>query len=330
MASKVKLGLIGCGGIMNAHVRQLAPVRSATIAAMADPIKASLARLVERQPHLSELPVFADYEEMLGAVDLDGVIIASPHTVHYQQVMTCLDRGLHVLVEKPMVCRVDHAKDVIRKSRQKRRVLMLAYQRHYFPAFRKAREIVSSGAIGRVTYVAGLQAQEWLRGTRGSWRQDPALSGGGQLNDSGSHLLDIVLWVTGLTPDTVYAEIDNRGTKVDILSSLSVRFKGGAICNLAVVGDAPTWWEEVTYYGEKGALYIRDNELLLQQVGRKVRTTKPKAGARSLGNADKNFVNSILGREEPQTPPVWGLRVIQLTEAAWESARTGKVAKVKQ
>ena len=139
--------------------------------------------------------------------------------------------------------------------------------------------------------------------------------------------------MSNLTPASVYAQIDNRGSRVDINSGLTVRFREGAIASIAVVGDAPGWWEDVTYYGEKGALYIRGDRVTLQ-------LPNPKGwGARSedvtdrvkyRGNADKNFVDSILGRDEPQTPPIWGLRVIQLTEAAWESARTGKPAKVKQ
>jgi len=330
---KVRLGLIGCGGIMRMHLNQLAPVRAAQVVGLADPSEASLQRITGAFPHLAKLPSFADYGDLLDAVEMDGVIIASPHTTHYEQIMTCLDRGLHVLVEKPMTCSVDHAKAVIEKSQQKKRILMLAYQRHFFPAFRSARKLVAGGKIGRVTYVAALQGQEWLLGTRGSWRQNPKLSGGGQLNDSASHLFDIILWVSDLQPAQVYAKIDNRGARVDINSSLTVGFKGGAVASIAVVGDAPGWWEDVTYYGEKGAVYIRDNRILLQtRTGEgfgKLKSEDVTDKVRYRGNADKNFVDSILGKDEPQTPPVWGLRVIQLTEAAWQSARLGKPVAVK-
>jgi len=329
MAKQVKLGLIGCGGIMSMHVDQLAPVKAAKIVGLADTSEDMLRRLVGRHPHLDGLPWFSDYREMLKEVPMDGVIIATPHTLHYEQIMTCMDRGLHVLGEKPMVCSVRHAKAVMRNSERKGLIFMLAYQRHFSPAFRYAKQLVAEGKIGKVTFVQALQAQEWLRATAGTWRQDPTLSGGGQLNDSASHLLDIILWVTDLVPNTVYAEINNRGTKVDILSGLAVRFRGGAIGSLAVVGDAPSWWEEVTFYGEKGALYVRDNRLLLQTGSPKAKTTDVTERKRYRGDADKNFVDSILGRDEPQTPPIWGLRVTQLTEAAWESGRTGKPAKVK-
>jgi predicted dehydrogenase len=332
MASRVKLGLIGCGGFMRAHVWRLAGVKSARIEALVEPSRRNLKRFLGHHPELADLPTFASHGEMLGRVELDGVVIASPHSSHYEQIMDALGRGLHVLTEKPMVSDVRQAKAVIAKAKRKRRILMIGYQRHYSPAFRLARDTIASGKLGRVTFVAALQAQDWLRGTKGTWRQDPVLSSGGQLNDSGSHLLDVILWVTDLTPDVVCAQIDNRGSKVDILSGLAVRFRGGAIGSIAVVGDAPGWWEDVTFYGEEGSLYVRGDRLLLR--------TRTKSGAakdqditkrlRYKGDPDKNFVDAILGRDEPQTPAICGLRVAQLTEAAWESARLGKPVKVKR
>lgn len=332
MAGRVRLGFIGCGGFMREHVGRLAAVTAARIEALAEPSKRNLKRFLGHHPELADLPAFGSHTDMLQEVELDGVVIASPHSCHYQQIMDALDHGVHVLTEKPMVDSVQQARTVIRKAKRKDLVLMIGYQRHYFPAFRLAREMLTSGKLGRITFVAALQAQDWLRGTKGTWRQDPALSSGGQLNDSGSHLLDALLWLTDLTPDVVCAQIDKRGSKVDILSALTVRFRGGAIGTIAVVGDAPGWWEDVTFYGEDGSLYVRDNRLILQTRGRGggVKRQDITDRLRYKGDPDKNFVDSIRGKDEPQTPAVCGLRVAQLTEAAWESARLGKPVKVRR
>ncbi len=333
MARKVKLGLIGCGGFMHSHVNQISEVKSAQIAALVDPSRRNLRRLVGSHPSLAEVPTFGDYREMLAEVEIDGAVIASPHSAHFEQVMGCLDAGVNVLCEKPLVCRVEQARRVIRKAKQKGLVAMVSYQRHFSPAFRYARKLIGEGKLGRVTLVSALLAQEWLRGTKGTWRQDPELSCGGELNDSGSHLIDIILWVTGLAPETVFARIDNCGTKVDILSALTFTFKGGAIGNLSVAGDAPGWWEDITFYGEKGALYYRDGRMFHQVPGRRMRggaqVTEVTKKLRYRGTPDKNFVDSILGRDEPQSPPECGLRVAQLTEAAWESARLGRPVRVR-
>jgi len=332
MPRKLKIGLIGCGGIMDWHVRNYQAIKQAEIAALTDTNKAQMTAVVERHPDLSGKPHFSDYRKMIEKVDLDGVVIATPHSFHFDQIMTCLDAGLHVLTEKPMVCSVADAKQVIKKAEKTGKVMMISYQRHFSPAFRLAKKMIGEGKLGKLTFVAALQAQDWLRGTRGAWRQNPKLSCGGQLNDSGSHLVDIMLWVTGLEPESVFARINNCGAKVDILSALTLRFKGGAIGTMSVVGDAPGWWEDITFYGEEGGMYVRRDQLLHSYRGKKRWSAELKeltAKSKYSSNFDKNFVDSILGKDKPQTPPICGLRVIQLTEAAWESARVGQPVKVK-
>jgi len=332
MPRKVKIGLIGCGGIMDWHVRNYQAINQAEIAALTDTSKPQMSAMVGEHPQLQGLPQFTDYRKMIERVDLDAVVIATPHSFHFDQIVTCLGAGLHVLTEKPMVCSVAHAKQVIRKVEQTGNVMMISYQRHFSPAFRLAKDMIEKGRLGELTFIAALQAQDWLRGTKGAWRQDPKLSCGGQLNDSGSHLVDIILWVTGLTPDTVFAQINNRGAKVDILSALSLKFRGGAIGTMSVVGDAPGWWEDITFYGEEGGLYVRRDQLLHSYRGKKQWSAELEeltAKSKYRSNFDKNFVDSILGKDKPQTPPICGLRVMQLTEAAWESGRTGAPVKVK-
>ncbi len=332
MARKVRLGLIGCGGIMHWHVDNYQSIRQAEIVAMTDPDESKIAAIVDKHPELEGRPQFSDYRNMIEQVDLDGVVIATPHSFHFDQIMTSLDTGLHVLTEKPMVCSVADAKQVMKKAEKTGKVMMISYQRHFNPAFRLAKKMIKEGKLGKITFVTALQAQDWLRGTKGAWRQNPKLSCGGQLNDSGSHLIDVVLWVTGLTPESVFARIDNRGSKVDILSALTLRFKGGAIGTMSVVGDAPGWWEDITFYGEEGGLYVRRDQLMHSYRKRtwQAELKELTGNTKYLNNFDRNFVDSILGKDEPQTPAICGLRVMQLTEAAWESARTGKLVKVKQ
>ncbi|MFB3879788.1 MAG: Gfo/Idh/MocA family protein [Armatimonadota bacterium] len=338
-AGKVRVGLIGCGNIMGAHISNLSALKQARVVALADTRRAQLVATVAKHPELEGVPLFSDYRKMIKNVDLDGVVIATPHSFHFEQITACLKAGLHVLIEKPMVCSVQHAKQVVKLAEKTGKVLMISYQRHYSPAHRLVKRMIEQGKIGKLTYISAVQAQDWLRWTKGGWRHNPKLSCGGQLNDAGSHLIDGLLWVTGLQPESVFAEVNNRGTRVDIISGVTVKFKGGAIGTLAVVGDAPGWWEDLAFFGEEGTLYLRRDYLRMRD-DRLIKVTRgsklfsadveeiPVKSTYS-SNADKNFVNSILGKDEPQTPPIYGLRVMQLTEAAWESARTGAAVKAR-
>ena len=327
MPKKLRVGLIGCGGIMRGHAQRLLELPEAEIAALTETNQEHLARFQQAVPQTAELLSFRDYRKMLLKVPLDAVVIATPHTLHFQEAMDALDHGCHLLVEKPMVCRVDHAKQLIAKAKRKRKVLMISYQRHYQPAFRYAKQLVEEGKLGKLTYITALQGQNWY-GQRLTWRGDPKLSGGGQLNDSGSHLLDIILWVTGLVPQEVFAYINPIKARVDILSALSMKFKGGAIGTLSIVGHFPGWREDVTFVGMEGAMFIRDGRLLLERSGEGLKDVTEQCQYHN--SADRNFILSILGKEKPQVPGICGLRVIQLTQAAWQSGAKGKPVQVEQ
>jgi len=317
---KVRVGMIGVGGIARYHLNQLLETPDAEIVALNDVNHARLAAVCEQVPQLSEVPTFERYEDMLSSVEMDAVEISTPHTLHFEQAMAALDRGLHVMVEKPMVCRVDHAKELIRKAEGKKRVLIVAYQRHFQPQYRYIRKTVQEGGLGEITYVAALQCQQWKRGTKGTWRQDPALSGGGQLNDSGSHLLDAILWTTDMAVASVHAFIDNLGCPVDINSAVGMRFASGAQGTVSIVGDAPCWYEDFTIWGTKGVMFYRNGALTHCDESGEI--TEP-TDLPPAGNVDKGFIDCILGKDINWVPGTCGLRVIELTEAAWQSAQSG-------
>lgn len=312
---RIRIGFIGSGGNARHHMGQVLGLSEASIVAIADPNPAMIQAARRQHAALADTPAFADFRRMLDTVPMDAVEISTPHTTHKEQILEALARGLHVLCEKPLVCSVADALEVISARDAARKVCLLSYQRHYQPEFRYIRSRIASGDLGPVTFVSALQCQNWKNGTRGSWRQDPALSGGGQLNDSGSHLLDIILWVTGLAVDSVSAYIDNCGTPVDINSALSMRFKGGAQGNISIVGDATDWHEDVTIWCEKGFFLMRNGRLQVCDPSGRYSFDNMRGGS----FPDRNFIDAIRGRDDVQSPFECGLRVIELTEAAWRS-----------
>ena len=323
MADKIRVGMIGMGGFMNTHSEALGKIADVTVVAITDPEARNRANHKARHAHLADAAEYDDYQAMLAKEKLDAVVIASPHTVHFEQVMACLDKRLHVLVEKPMVCQVDHGVRVVKKVRKTGLVLTIGYHRHTDGTYRYVRREIAAGRIGKVQALSAFQCQEWKKATAGKWRQVPDLSGGGQLNDSGSHLVDIVLWMTGLQAEVVSAQIDNCGTQVDINSAVSVRFTNGAVGTLTVIGDAPAWWEDISIVGDEGAFHIRQGEGITQQVGFRDAQMAVKADRLGSESVSFDFIRAVKGEGEPVAPAECGLRVIELTEAAWKSAAAG-------
>ena len=324
MGETIKFAVIGTGGMAQGHIEKLLTLPEVKLAAFADISEASIARTQARHGNaVAAVPTFSDYKEMLQTVKPDAVLIATPHTLHFPMAVDCLEADCHVLLEKPMVNKVTEAHSLLAKIEETKKVVALGYQRHSLPHFRYIREKIASGEFGQVQFINALQQQGWRKGTTGSWRQDPAQSGGGQINDSGSHLLDIVLWTTGLAPETVAAFMDKRGTPVDINSALSIKFTNGAHGNISVVGDAAGWYEDITIWCDKGSFYVRNDGSFRVQ-GTDGKTSSPELSEMPDGSdVITNFVHGIHGTEEIAAVPINGLRTIELTEAAWESAASG-------
>ncbi len=326
MSDKIRVGFIGAGNIAAGHALRLQQSGLAEIVALADPSPASIERLKERCPELADTPVFSDYREMLEKAPLDAVEIHSPHCFHPRQILDSLDAGKHVLCEKPLTSSVPEAHEVIAKRDATGKVLMISYQRHFVPAYRHMREQALSGNLGDICTVALLLTQGWLRNSAGTWRQDPKLSCGGQLNDSGSHVVDMMLWCSGLRAREVYAQMNKFHLDVDVDSATTVRFESGAIGNVTVLGSTPGYWEMFGIYGTEGSV-MYDNVGGLQQHLVGGQPEKLDLGE-PTNNPDLNFLRAIRGEEEVEVPAECGLRVIELTEAAWRSAELDQPVRV--
>ena len=322
MSTKLRLGFIGVGGIAGGHYERLQKTGQADIVGLVDPDPAALKRFFRRYPTARDIPRYENHATLLREADLDGVLVLTPHACHYEQIGDALKQGVHVLSEKPLVCKSADAQRLIKLAAKTGKVLSLSYQRHYDPVFRYMRSEIQRGALGDIQFVQAMQAQEWLRLTRDTWRQSLALSGGGQLNDSGSHLIDIVLWVTGLEVSEVFARGESFGCEVDVNSAITLRFRNGALGNLSIIGNAPTWHEDHSIIGAKGAFYLRQDGTLLQQgptgKPRKVRLPRYRE------NPDSNFLQCIRGKAVTETPPECGLATLRATEAMWRSMERGK------
>lgn len=317
---QVRVGLIGVGGFARYRVGNLLKVSGVTITAMADTSADNIAKMKETHPATSGAKEFSDYKELLNQDDVDAVMIMTPHTQHVTQILDSLNAGKHTCVEKPMVTTVDDAHKVIAARDKSGKVGMVSYQRHFDSTYRKIKSMIESGEAGDVQFISGLNCQEWKVGTKGTWRQDPALSGGGQLNDTGSHFVDIMLWSTGLEAETVTAFGDNRGTLVDIDSAVAIRFKNGAVGTISIVGDATNWHEDMTVMCTKLGFFVRAGKLTVRNLERDQIVYEQVGGG---STPDQHFIDCITQGIPCESPFESGLEVIRLTEAAWKSMERG-------
>ncbi len=326
MAKKrLKVGLIGCGSnMMHAHLPALEADGAVDIQGVADPVRSAAEGLMDRWG--DALPYYSDCRGLLRDKALDAVLISTPHRDHYAHVRRALECGLHVLVEKPLVIAPRHARALTDLASRRRRLLVVAYQRHWMAPYVYARELVQGGKLGRVRGIVGYVTQRW--GSLAGWRLDPELSGGGMFMDTGSHLVASMLWVTGLRPRVVSAAMDNAGKRVDINAVLQLRFENGALGTLNTFGNAARHDERLAISGSEGSLVIRLHQWRMKSVllndeplvlPRRIRQETPDAAFfRWIRNGGKGYEK-----------PAFALQVSRLTEAAYRSAARNTPVRVR-
>ncbi|MBI3465437.1 MAG: Gfo/Idh/MocA family oxidoreductase [Planctomycetes bacterium] len=215
----MNLALIGCGAIARLHAQRLLADPRARIVDLCDLDLAATRQL--RDELTLDARVFSDLPGMLGSCVLDAVVICTPTLLHFDQVLTCRQRGLHVLCEKPLADTRERIVQLIELSRACGPVLSVSYQRRYDAIYRTMRREVQSGRWGPVQSVTTHSAERWQQTIAGTWRDDPQVNPGGFLGDAGSHKIDMLFFVTGLAPVEVFAHSQRRGSRVEIVTTVS-------------------------------------------------------------------------------------------------------------
>lgn len=319
----VRIAMIGVGGMARHHLRTLTTYEDAQVVAYVDPSDESLARADESYPALAGIPRYSDYRDALAAGGFDAVLICSRHADHYTQVVDCFDAGLHVLCEKPLVMNEEETRAVIEARDRSGKIGLVGYQRRVEPVFLKISERLKSGDLGAVQMIHTNLGQSWKHFTKGTWRQEPEISGGGCMNDSGSHVINTMLWFAGEEPATVSAFIDNRSTLVDIDSVIRFEFPSGAVGSLVVSGAAPHWLEETTLWCEKGALLLRKGELDEHPLGGE--PVEHRDLTSPWDTIGRHFLDAISKGEPIQSTFEQARAVMRTTQAAYRSAREGGI-----
>jgi predicted dehydrogenase len=317
--------IIGAGGMARHHIRRMLQQTATTsIPVVCEPSPASYSAAAAlfteagleppaNEPSLERL--LANYGDRL-----DAAFIITPHAYHHDQAVACLERGLDVLLEKPMVMNAAEARDLIAIRDRTGKLLVVAFQGSLSPQIRTAARMLRSGELGPILGISGVVWQGWGPGTAGTWRQQPELAGGGFMFDTGAHMLNTVSDLAGEEFTDVAAWLNNYGRPVDTLASVMGRLASGAYVTLHGCGEAiPSGHSEVHVFCTRAILRagIWGERLDLQRHGAK--TLRKVKLPPSLG-AWEQFVAVRKGQMDNPCPPEVGLRMAKLWDAIKASA----------
>src|SRR4051794_25307802 len=199
--SRVRVGFIGVGSMARYHLTDMLGRADTEVTAICEPSDgaASAAGELFRRHGIEVPPNEPDWRRFLEVYGegLDAVFIITPHALHHLQAMACLEAGIDVLLEKPMVMTATEATSLIETRDRTGRLLVVAFQGSLSPQVREASRLLRSGQLGPILNVNAMVWQDWGSATSGTWRQQPALSGGGFLFDTGAHMLNTVADLAG-------------------------------------------------------------------------------------------------------------------------------------
>jgi predicted dehydrogenase len=266
-----------------------------------------------------------DLERLLARYggELDAAFIVTPHALHHDQTVACLEAGLDVLLEKPMVVNAAEACSLVETRDRTGRLLVVAFPGSLSPQVRLASAILRSGQLGRIWNISATVWQNWGPNTEETWRQMPELAGGGFLFDTGAHVLNTVADLAGEDFLEVAAWLDNNGRPVDTRAAVMARLGSGVLVTINACGEAiPSCSSDIRVFAEKGILRtgMWGERLDLQRKGG--HQLRPVRVPASLGVWEQ-FLAVRAGLMPNPCPPEVGLRMTQLWDAIRASAAQG-------
>lgn len=226
MAETIRWGILGCGHIAKKFATDLLLVKEARLVAVGSRTMAKAKAFAESFPvdHIHD-----SYEALATNPEVDVIYIATPHSLHYEDTLLCLQHGKAVLCEKPFALNSRQTKAMIELAREKKVFLMEALWSKFLPQYNKLQALLQAGKLGTVKSVLASFGFRPLQPVSPRL-YDPAL-GGGSLMDIGIYNVFMVMSILG-KPDTIEASMTPAPTGVDEQCAVLFKYKDGAMAQL--------------------------------------------------------------------------------------------------
>lgn len=348
----LRLGIAGIGLIAMDYIGLICggKVPSVQITAMSGRTTKGMERAVETYPALVSAKQFTDYQQMLSSGLVDAVLITTPHGQHPSMTLAALEKGIHVLCEKPVGIQMEEVRQVQHMLDQHPELVCgVMYNRRKSKAYRKVWELMEQGTVGELVRASWIitnlyrtcayyTASPW----RGSWESE----GGGILMTQASHQLDLMQWVCGM-PVSVLARCStvDRKLQVENEAELFFTYENGAHGHFIASAHECPGTNRLEICGTRGRItVVEDSEvqiLRLQEDERDFARSCPgyfdkvpfTQEVLTFDDSDnkiqqaamlQNFADAVAGLEDVACPFSHGIRSLEMIQGAYLSNWTAK------
>ena len=331
--SKLKLGIIGCGRIAQAHLAAITFLKDMSEAVAFSDVVMVKAR--ETAAKVNAERCFQDYKELLASPEVDAVVICLPHHLHYEATVAAAEAAKHVLLEKPMALTTREAKEMVAVAKKNQITFMVGQSRRFSDAaLTLKRRIADIGPIIRIISNFLVHFPE----PPTEWWKSGEQSGGDLITYlQTSHSVDFCLWITGLIPERVYAKTFSRHPKgygMKDEQDVILEFPAETTASLHLSLNTQPPLHDILVVGERGSFRLIEyglnrpfsfgNRLILN--GEVLMDGEQTPSNYTLQMQE--FINAVRDHREPMASGEEICSEIQVLEAINISARTGETVRV--
>lgn len=332
---KFKVGIIGCGNIFTRHAYSVKANENAELVAVCDNKEDRAIKWAE------ELGVkyYTDYKEMIDKEEIDVVHICTPHYLHSEMAIYALNRGKHVMTEKPMAIKLSDAQDMVKAAKDNYRVLGVIFQNRYNKGSVLAKQTLESGKLGKI--LSAKLSVTWCRPDeyylnsdwKGTWDKE----GGGVVIDQSIHTMDLLRWLIDCDIDYIDANISNRAHEIIQVEDSAegvIKYKNGVLTGFYAINyysyDAQV---EIEIHCEKGLVNIKAaratityNDGRIEIADNDPNEEFPFKGGKSYWGVSHlkqidNFYDALMNGKQPDITGEEALKTQEMICAIYESGK---------